>query len=121
MISKLFLWAVVASLNRQDHASGTLTTRPSTRPKVIKSSVTETSLTRGSVLTAMLAPCLLDLFQVCLNGNSNLVKLVRREAMVLSQRDRLKPELADHSFPSNVHVGRFVAVKTVKEKTGEDR
>jgi hypothetical protein len=31
MISKLFLWAGVASLKRHDHVNGTLITRPSTQ------------------------------------------------------------------------------------------
>src|SRR2546426_12136004 len=114
MISKLFLWAGVASLNRHDHASGTLTPRPSMRRKVINSSVIETSLTLASVLTAMLTPCLLNFVQVCLNHRSNLVKLSSRETMILSQRNRLNPELTDHSFSSDVDVRRFVAVEAVK-------
>jgi hypothetical protein len=89
---KVVSWAGVASLNRQDHASGTLTTRPSTRLKVITSSVTDTSLTRVSVLTAMLTPRLLNLLQVCLNDSSNLVKLLGGEAMILDARKRHNPE-----------------------------
>src|SRR6266496_1460535 len=116
MISKLFLCAGAASLNRQDHASGTLTTRPSTRKKVINSSVILTSLTRASVLTAMLMPCLLDLFQVLLNGCANAVELSSRETVILGQSDRLNPELADHPFSLDVNVRRLVAVKAVEVK-----
>ena len=49
---------------------------------------------------------------VCLNRNSNLVKLLGREAVILSQRNRRDPEFADHSFP--LHVRRFVAVEAAK-------
>jgi len=34
--------------------------------------------------------------------------------MILGQRNRLNPELTDHTFPSNVYVPRFIAVEAVK-------
>jgi hypothetical protein len=116
MISKLFLWAGVASLNRHDHARGTLTIRPSARQNVINSSVTETCLTLLSVLTAMLTPCLLNPSQVDLNDGPNLVQLLCREAMILGQCDRLDPKLTDHTLSSDVDVRGLVAVKAVKVK-----
>src|SRR5450759_3850988 len=100
MTSKCLRCAGVASLKRQDHAKGTLITRPSTRRNVINSSVTETSLTRASVLTAVLMPCLLDFIEILVNGYPNSVDLTGGEAMVRSEGQGLQPEFADHPLPS---------------------
>jgi hypothetical protein len=39
---------------------------------------------------------------------------MRRKTLILSERNGLNPELADHTFPANVHVRRFVAVEAVE-------
>ena len=69
--------AGAASLRRHDHANGTLMTRPSAKWKVINSSVTDTSFTLASVLTAVLTPCLPNPCQILLYGCANLIKLSR--------------------------------------------
>jgi hypothetical protein len=86
MISQWLRCAGEASLSRQDHANGTLITRPSTKRNVIRSSVTETSFTRASVLTAVFTPCLLNPFSVFLNNRSDSIDLPGRESVVCSQR-----------------------------------
>src|SRR5713101_327091 len=91
IISYLFRCSGVASLSRHDHANGTLITRPSIRWKVIRSLVTDTCLTRASVLTAMLTPCLLNLSKLFLNDRTNLVQFPSRESVVLRQCYRLQP------------------------------
>ena len=48
----------VASDKRQDHASGTLKTRPSIKYAMMASDVTLTSRILGSLLSTMLMPCL---------------------------------------------------------------
>src|SRR5262245_44304784 len=116
MISQLLRCSGFASLNRHDQANGTLITRPSTRWKVICSSVTETPLTRGSALTAVLIPRLLNLCQFCHDDGTDLVQLTSRKCVILRQRDGLQPKLAHHSFPTNMHMHWLVAVETVEVK-----
>ncbi len=58
MISKFWRCFSVASDNRHDQANGTLTVLPSARVTANVESVTSTLIMRGSLLTAMLIPCL---------------------------------------------------------------
>src|SRR5947208_16792660 len=114
MISNLALCSGVASARRQDQARGTLTVLPSTKSKVMRSSVTETAFTRGSTLTTVLIPCLNNSFQVGLDQSSDRHQLLSRESLVRGEVHRLQPELADHPLSLCVDVLRLVAVEAVE-------
>lgn len=72
----------VASDSRQDQASGTLMTRPSTRFAMISSSVTRTSWMRGSFLAAVFMPHLQNRGAPRADDSADHVQLVSAEAVV---------------------------------------
>jgi hypothetical protein len=43
------------------------------------------------------------------------IRLVRGEALISCELNRLQPEFADHLLPLNVNVFRLVAIETVKK------
>src|SRR4030067_2174602 len=73
----------VASDSRQDHASGTLITRPSARCAMISFAVTRTSWISGSLVNsaAVLMPCLQYRGAVGYNDPSHLAQLPRADAV----------------------------------------
>ena len=62
-------------------------------------------------------PCLQYDFTICLNEAANPVQLVGREAVVLGQLQRCKPELAAQLLAGDVNMLRFVAIETVEVET----
>jgi hypothetical protein len=116
MSRKFARCAVVASASRQDQASGTLITRPSTSCAMISSSVTRISSMRGSLLTTVFMPCLQNESAICLNHAPNDGQLSGAKSMTASQPKRLKPELASLALTLDVYMGRLAAVETCKEE-----
>src|SRR3990172_5269017 len=84
----------VASDNRQDQASGTLITRPSTRCAMISSSVTRTSWIRGSLLAAVFMPRLQNGGAMRLEDAPDHVQLTSVEPVTPCKLERFKPEFA---------------------------
>ena len=74
---------------RQDHANGALTVRPSTSSKVIRSSATNTAFTRGSILIAMLMPCLYNFQQIGANLITDGREFARGKTVIGARLDGL--------------------------------
>jgi hypothetical protein len=72
---------------------------------------------RGSALTAILIPSLQNNSQIKSNQPTHAIHLVRREALISCELNRLRPEFADRLLSLNVNVFRLIAIETVKEKT----
>jgi hypothetical protein len=104
----------VASDSRHDHASGTLTLRPSARSAVIESSVTQIAVIRASAFRTVLIPCLSDSCFVLQYKGPDAVQFPRREPVVAREYDRRQPELAFHPLTVGMDVHGFVAVEAVK-------
>ena len=102
--------------SRQDHANGTLTVRPSTSSKAMRSSAADTAFTRGSIQIAALMPCLDDLDQIGTNLIAYDSEFVRGKTMVGAQVDSLQSEFAYHALSANMDVQGFIAVEAVKEE-----
>jgi hypothetical protein len=117
MILKFWRCFAVASASRHDHASGTLTVRPSASAAVIAEFVTLTLTMRGSLFTAMLIPCLLNRFPIGHDQCAYPIQLMRRKTIIARKRYGIKPKLADHSFSSHMYMLWLRAVKAVKEKS----
>src|SRR4051812_23283704 len=102
MISNRARCSGVASDSRHDHASGTLTVRPSVNRATMASSVTSSVAKRGSLLPAVFIPCLPNAVQIVEDDLPDAVQFLPREAVVVGQGDWLEPELADG--PVSTHV-----------------
>src|SRR5215813_2147586 len=98
----------VASERRHDHARGTLMTRPSARRATISSAVIRTCWMRGSVLTAVLMPCLQNGCVMGPDQAPDRIQFSSAEAVATSEFDRLQPELAGAPLSLDVHVCRLV-------------
>src|SRR5262249_16469045 len=107
----------VASERRHDHARGTLMTRPSASRATISSAVTRTCWMRGSVLTAVLMPCLQNGCVMDTDQAPDGIHFPSAEAVAASEFDRLEPELARAPLPLDVHVWRLVAVEAGEEES----
>jgi hypothetical protein len=84
---------------------------------MISSLVTRTLLMRGSLLAAVFIPSLYNDNQMRLNDSSNNVQLPGVEAMIPSQAERLKAELAGLVLTVDVDVRRLIAVKAREEES----
>src|SRR5262245_48873766 len=116
MNSKRLRCAGVAWLNRHDHASGTLTVRPSANWATMALDVTLSPTKRGSLLAAVLIPCLHHPLQADADDVPNPIQFLRREALVLCQANRFEPELTRFPLAPNVNVPRFIAIEAVEEE-----
>src|SRR5262249_11455613 len=82
VISNRWRCSGVAFASRHDHASGTLTLRPSASWAAMASSVTSSATMRGSLLATVLIPGLPNTLQVADHGLPDTVQLFRGEAAV---------------------------------------
>lgn len=62
----------------------------------------------------MLTPCLLNLGQFFLNDRTNLAQFPSGESVVLRYRNWLQPELAHHSFPSNMNMHWLITIEAIE-------
>jgi hypothetical protein len=107
----------VAFDKRQDHANGALTVRPSTNSNVIRSSAIDTAFTRGSMLIAMLMPCLYYLDQIGANLITDGCEFARGKTVIGAQFDGLQPEFANQVLSLDMHMQGLVAVEAVEEES----
>ena len=109
--------AGVASDNRQDHASGTLITRPSARCAMISSLVTRMSWTTGSLLATMFMPGLQNRSSMLLDRASNHIQVPGAEAVVASKSEWNEPELTGLVLALDMHVRWFITVEAREKET----
>src|SRR4028118_2210319 len=98
-------WAGVACKRRGYQTRGADIRRPSTRWTVTSSSVTTTSIARGSVSTAkVLIPCLQEVSTPILHDLLDLAQLMCSETLRICESNRFDPELGHLPLSANMHV-----------------
>lgn len=83
---------------------------------MIASSPTSIDVMRGSLLAAVLIPCLQDVFEIVSNQFSNSVQFFGRESIIAAELNRLQPEFAKIAFSPHVDVLRLCAIEAVEEE-----